>query len=208
VCAGRGCCMNDVIYLHTHRQQLPAVHVGAHCTAVKADAKDALQHKVWTGLVAAEVLLQLPPAQHWTWTVAGSMTAYRVGGNGSSACSDCSYFAPTMRFAVRPGVLTYHTFITLGTVEDIRCVSVCRYGLCFSWNNLLRMACMEAAAAAPTSASERCCICTVLQLHVTSTCAIAPRPCRKEFSGIRGWAAANRPQLLQCDAMTGATLAI
>ena len=45
----------------------------------------------------------------------------RVGEDGSCACSDCSYFAPTMRFAVKPGTeIVYHTFITMGTVQEIR----------------------------------------------------------------------------------------
>lgn len=53
--------------------------------------------------------------------MAGSMTAYRVGPDGSTAPSDCSYFAPTMRFAITPGMsLTYHVFITMGRVEDMR----------------------------------------------------------------------------------------
>jgi len=53
--------------------------------------------------------------------MAGTMTAYRVGKDGSTASSDCSYFAPTMRFAINPGMeFSYHAFITLGTVEQIR----------------------------------------------------------------------------------------
>lgn len=37
------------------------------------------------------------------------MTAYRVGNDGSCANCDCSYFAPTMRFALTPGMkFTYH----------------------------------------------------------------------------------------------------
>lgn len=75
----------------------------------------------------------------------------RVGQDGSCACSDCSYFAPTMRFSVKPGLeYVYHSFIMIGSVEDIR----------------------------------------------------------QEFSGIRGWAANNRPQLLQCQAMADAVPAI
>lgn len=34
--------------------------------------------------------------------IAETMTAYRVGRDGSTAMSDCSYFAPTMRFAIKP----------------------------------------------------------------------------------------------------------
>eukprot|EP00882_Tetradesmus_deserticola_P007056 GHRQ01007428.1.p1 GENE.GHRQ01007428.1~~GHRQ01007428.1.p1 ORF type:complete len:291 (+),score=78.98 GHRQ01007428.1:821-1693(+) len=53
--------------------------------------------------------------------VAQTMTCYRVGKDGSTACSDCSYLAPTMRFALKPGFeMTYHAFITIGTVEEIR----------------------------------------------------------------------------------------
>lgn len=56
-----------------------------------------------------------------------------------------------MRFAVKPEVeYVYHTFIMLGTVEQIR----------------------------------------------------------QEFSGIRGWALSNRPDLLQCEAMADAIPAI
>ncbi|KAF6253016.1 hypothetical protein COO60DRAFT_1549570 [Scenedesmus sp. NREL 46B-D3] len=53
--------------------------------------------------------------------VAQTITCYRVGKDGSNACSDCSYVAPTMRFALKPGFeMTYHAFITIGTVEEIR----------------------------------------------------------------------------------------
>jgi hypothetical protein len=41
--------------------------------------------------------------------------------DGSDACSDCSYVAPTMRFALKAGFeMTYHAFIMIGTVEEIR----------------------------------------------------------------------------------------
>lgn len=37
------------------------------------------------------------------------MTAYRVGADGSAAHCDCSYFAPTLRFAITPGLrFSYH----------------------------------------------------------------------------------------------------
>jgi hypothetical protein len=54
--------------------------------------------------------------------VAQTMTCYRVGADGSTACSDCSYFAPTMRFSIKPGMeLEYHIFITIGSsVEAVR----------------------------------------------------------------------------------------
>eukprot|EP00879_Flechtneria_rotunda_P030094 GHRR01032647.1.p1 GENE.GHRR01032647.1~~GHRR01032647.1.p1 ORF type:complete len:106 (+),score=23.15 GHRR01032647.1:290-607(+) len=83
--------------------------------------------------------------------VAQTLTCYRVGDDGSRACSDCSYFAPTMRFAIKPGMqLSYHVFITMGTAEQLR----------------------------------------------------------KVFSGIRGWAMANRPEFLQSAELVDAIPAI
>ncbi|KAI8473268.1 MAG: hypothetical protein J3K34DRAFT_411475 [Monoraphidium minutum] len=51
-----------------------------------------------------------------------TMTSYRVGDNDNSCQScDCSYFAPTIRFAVTPGMkFTYHAFICIGSVDEMR----------------------------------------------------------------------------------------
>lgn len=53
--------------------------------------------------------------------VAQSMTCYRVGPDGSTACSDCCYCAPTMRFSITLDTkLAYSCFVMVGTVEQIR----------------------------------------------------------------------------------------
>jgi len=52
--------------------------------------------------------------------VAQSMTCYRVGPDGSTACSDCCYCAPTMRFSITLDTkLAYSCFVMVGTVEQV-----------------------------------------------------------------------------------------
>ena len=50
-----------------------------------------------------------------------SLTAYRVGPDGSAAHSDCSYFAPTARFAVQPGkTFSYVVYVAVGKTDNLR----------------------------------------------------------------------------------------
>ncbi len=49
------------------------------------------------------------------------LTGYRVGPDGSTARSDCSYLAPLVRLALTPGkTYTYDCYFVVGTVEQMR----------------------------------------------------------------------------------------
>ncbi|WIA08855.1 hypothetical protein OEZ85_008276 [Tetradesmus obliquus] len=53
--------------------------------------------------------------------VAEQLVAYRVGGENSSARSDCSYFAPLVTAAIQPqSEFSYDTYIAVGRVDEMR----------------------------------------------------------------------------------------
>lgn len=53
--------------------------------------------------------------------VAEQLVAYRVGGENSSARSDCSYFAPLVTAAIQPqSEFSYDTYIAIGRVDEMR----------------------------------------------------------------------------------------
>jgi hypothetical protein len=53
--------------------------------------------------------------------VAEQLVAYRVGGENSTARSDCSYFAPLVTSAIQPqSEFSYDTYIAVGRVDEMR----------------------------------------------------------------------------------------
>ncbi len=53
--------------------------------------------------------------------ISDMIVAYRVGGEGSKALSDCSYVAPLITASVLPGSeLSYDTYLAVGRVDEMR----------------------------------------------------------------------------------------
>jgi hypothetical protein len=52
---------------------------------------------------------------------ADQLVAYRVGPDGSSALSDCSYMAPIVTAAIKPGMrFSYEYYLAIGRLDQIR----------------------------------------------------------------------------------------
>jgi hypothetical protein len=53
--------------------------------------------------------------------VSKQITAYRVGPDDSSSAADCSYMAPLVMLAIKPGtVFSYDVYLAVGRVDAIR----------------------------------------------------------------------------------------
>lgn len=118
-------------------QELPAVFVVRRLSQLVFYAGD----KPWTGGILQEKTPAFPN-EDWnmneSWAAwvdpatregvgmwvpwCSTMTSYRVGEDDNSCKTcDCSYMAPTIRFAVTPDMkFTYHAFICIGHVDKMR----------------------------------------------------------------------------------------
>lgn len=117
-------------------QEMPAVFADRRLGVLVSYFKD----KIWTGdsldfKMPDEKLIHHPITEHWAAWVdpdtgyglgvfvprARGLVAYRVGSDGSSQKSDCSYFAATRQMTVEPGMSwTYTVYISAGRVDKMR----------------------------------------------------------------------------------------